>query len=237
MPKTSMFASRKFDLPANEALRSTTMPKYYTSVSFGRLLSLAGRRLRLRVAHFDSVLGAIIDNSGLVLAPNLQQEQVRQLLSNTSGRCTGSRSSNFRKCESDGFMSKARAPLFAHTAVSMHESARRTCHSKCLLAWPRYLTSPYAFPYTRSADGRFSRTGPGSHPPACWCHVPDSARSTTSRSVGPQVRPQPLAGVHSARVVPGASRDSRTLRKHLCQRAHSFCASTPREQVPRPRGS
>ncbi|CAN0381878.1 unnamed protein product [Ectocarpus sp. 12 AP-2014] len=60
-------------------------------------------------------------------------------------------------------------------------------------------------------DGRFSRTGPGSHPPAYWCHVPDSARYTTSGSVGPQVRPQPLARVHSAGVIPGASRDSRTL--------------------------
>ncbi|CAB1098062.1 unnamed protein product [Ectocarpus sp. CCAP 1310/34] len=76
MPKTSMLASRKFHLPANEALRSATLLKYYTSVSFGRLLSLAGRRLRLRVAHFDSVLGAIIDNSGLILAPNLMQEQM-----------------------------------------------------------------------------------------------------------------------------------------------------------------
>ncbi|CBN79557.1 conserved unknown protein [Ectocarpus siliculosus] len=76
MPKTSMTATRKFDRPANEVLRSATMPKYYTSVSFGRLLSLAGRRLRLRVAHFHSVLGAIINNSGLILAPNLQQEQI-----------------------------------------------------------------------------------------------------------------------------------------------------------------
>ncbi|CAM9233644.1 unnamed protein product [Ectocarpus fasciculatus] len=76
MPKTSMLESRKFDLPVTEALRSTTMPKYYTSVSFGRLVSLAGRRLRLSVDHFDSVLNAMIDNSGLILAPNLMQEQM-----------------------------------------------------------------------------------------------------------------------------------------------------------------
>lgn len=79
MPKSTMLRSLQMmrgRSNTNEALRWFTIPHYYTSVSFGRLLSLARRQLRLRVAHFEAALDAIMDNSGLMLAPNLQQEQV-----------------------------------------------------------------------------------------------------------------------------------------------------------------
>lgn len=79
MPKSGMLAAAmqgKLSLPADECLRSVVMLKHYTSVSFGRLLVLAGRKLRLSEAHFEAALEAIISNSGLMLAPNLQQEQV-----------------------------------------------------------------------------------------------------------------------------------------------------------------
>lgn len=77
MPKSGMLASMNFTLPVNQAIRSVMLPHHYTSVSFGRLLSLARRQLRLSVTHFEAVYDAITDNSGLVLAPNLQQEQVK----------------------------------------------------------------------------------------------------------------------------------------------------------------
>lgn len=74
MPKSAMLASMRFEQPW--AVRSCTIPHHYTSVSFGRLLSLSRRQLHLSVTHFEAVLHAIIRNSGLMLAPNLQQEQV-----------------------------------------------------------------------------------------------------------------------------------------------------------------
>ena len=86
MPKAGMLAAwmAGFKPSADEALRSVTMLKHYTSVSFGRLLVSAGLRLRLRQAHFEAALEAIISKSGLVLAPNLQQEQVRCALTRKS---------------------------------------------------------------------------------------------------------------------------------------------------------
>ena len=80
MPKTAMWKTMKSGMPGmpvNQALRFTTMTKHYTSVSFGRLLALAGRQLRLNADHFEAARDAVIDNSGLILAPNLQQEQAR----------------------------------------------------------------------------------------------------------------------------------------------------------------
>lgn len=55
----------------------TTTANHYTSVSFIRLLALAGRRLRLTAAHFRAVLNALMNDSGMMLASNLSQEQVR----------------------------------------------------------------------------------------------------------------------------------------------------------------
>ena len=86
MPKAGMLAATmrgQLKLPVDEALRSVTMLKHYTSVSFGRLLVSAGRKLRLGDTHFEAALEAIISKSGLMLAPNLQQEQVRRVLRRT----------------------------------------------------------------------------------------------------------------------------------------------------------
>lgn len=70
----AMFASMEFTL--KKAARSGFRPLNYNSVSFGRILSLAKRQLRLSVTHFEAVLDAIMDNSGLGSASTLQQEQV-----------------------------------------------------------------------------------------------------------------------------------------------------------------
>lgn len=63
---------------------SLTMANHYTSVSFVRLVALAGRRLRLTQAHFRAVLNALMNDSGMLMASNLCQEQVSQ--SNQSSR-------------------------------------------------------------------------------------------------------------------------------------------------------
>ncbi|CAM9211239.1 unnamed protein product, partial [Laminaria digitata] len=74
MPTTAVFSSGV--LPNRNTLLLNQMePKYYTSMSFGRLLALAGGQLRLKTAHFQAALHAIRDNSGVLLAPNLMQEQ------------------------------------------------------------------------------------------------------------------------------------------------------------------
>eukprot|EP00752_Nemacystus_decipiens_P011512 g10222.t1 len=57
-------------------LRSMITVNHYTSVTFGRLLVLAGRKLRLDEAHFEAALRAVVHSSGLILAPNLNLEQV-----------------------------------------------------------------------------------------------------------------------------------------------------------------
>lgn len=75
MPTTAMLTSRVLE-DREELLQKVLLPKHYTSVSFGRLLALAGRQLRLKTAHFQSALQAIASKSGLILASNLQQEQV-----------------------------------------------------------------------------------------------------------------------------------------------------------------
>lgn len=77
MPILATVASMFSAFNVNEAKRSLTMPHYYTSVAFGRILSLARRQLRLSPTHFEAVLHAIIHDSGLVLAPNLKHEQVK----------------------------------------------------------------------------------------------------------------------------------------------------------------
>lgn len=83
MPNATMLAESfrgGSNLPVDYALRSVKMPKHYTSVSFARLLVSAGRKLRLSESHFEAALEAIIGNSGLILAPNLQQDQVSCVL-------------------------------------------------------------------------------------------------------------------------------------------------------------
>lgn len=62
-----------------ERIAMMTTPNHYTSVSFVRLLALAGRRLRLTAAHFRAVLNAMMDDSGMIMASNLCQEQVQNL--------------------------------------------------------------------------------------------------------------------------------------------------------------
>ncbi|CAM9230359.1 unnamed protein product [Scytosiphon promiscuus] len=54
----------------------TTTANHYTSVSFIRLIALAGRRIRLRAAHFRAVLNALMNDSSMILASNLSQEQM-----------------------------------------------------------------------------------------------------------------------------------------------------------------
>ncbi|CAM9120819.1 unnamed protein product [Ectocarpus sp. 6 AP-2014] len=70
MPNKSMFG-----LDDKQLLLSAATNKYYTSVSFARVLALAGRRLRLGSAHFEAARVSIFESSGLVLALNLRQEQ------------------------------------------------------------------------------------------------------------------------------------------------------------------
>ena len=57
-------------------LRVMVNPKSYTGASFGRLLALASRRLHIKAEHYEAALNAAMNDSGLVLAPNLQQEKV-----------------------------------------------------------------------------------------------------------------------------------------------------------------
>lgn len=86
MPKVAMFSSMQFKISTDEALRAATMGNHYTSVSFGRLSASAGRNLRLSEAHFEAALEATIKKSGLILAPNLQQEQFSFCQFYTDGR-------------------------------------------------------------------------------------------------------------------------------------------------------
>ena len=65
-------------VPQEEMITMFTTANHYTSVSFIRLLALASRRLRLSTLHFMTVLHAMMDNSGMILATNLSQEQVSQ---------------------------------------------------------------------------------------------------------------------------------------------------------------
>lgn len=58
----------------------TTSPNHYTSASFVRLIALAGRRLRLSADHFRAVLSALMNDTSMMLASNLSQEQVRHAL-------------------------------------------------------------------------------------------------------------------------------------------------------------
>lgn len=62
--------------------RAFSTPNQYTPASFGRLLALASRRLRLGTAHFEEALHATVRRSGLILASNLAQEQVSFTISN-----------------------------------------------------------------------------------------------------------------------------------------------------------
>ena len=59
-----------------ESIRALSTPMHYTSVSFIRLLALAGRQLRLDTKHFEAALKAMIVDSGLIMASNMMQEQV-----------------------------------------------------------------------------------------------------------------------------------------------------------------
>lgn len=59
-----------------ESIRALTTPMHYTSMSFIRLLALAGRQLRLDTRHFEAALKAMIVGSGLIMASNMMQEQV-----------------------------------------------------------------------------------------------------------------------------------------------------------------
>lgn len=59
-----------------EKLFDESTPKHYTSASFGRLLALAGRRLRLKEEHFDAVLRAMASESGIHSPFVLLKEQV-----------------------------------------------------------------------------------------------------------------------------------------------------------------
>ncbi|CAM9115690.1 unnamed protein product, partial [Ectocarpus sp. 13 AM-2016] len=70
MPNMSIFG-----IDDKQLLLSAATNKYYTSVSFARVLALFGRRLRLGAANFEAARVSIFESSGLVLALNLRQEQ------------------------------------------------------------------------------------------------------------------------------------------------------------------
>eukprot|EP00752_Nemacystus_decipiens_P005603 g5071.t1 len=63
-------------LSKDEWVAKLTMANHYTSVSFVRLVALAGRRLRLSEAHFRAVLDGLMNDSGMLMASNLCQEQM-----------------------------------------------------------------------------------------------------------------------------------------------------------------
>ena len=72
MPTTNFLARLRDD----SMVGAWENPKYYTGASFGRLLAVAGRRLRIEAEHFEASLEAMIHESDLILARNLQQEMV-----------------------------------------------------------------------------------------------------------------------------------------------------------------
>lgn len=57
-------------------VRAMVIPKVYTSASFARLVAVASRHLHLETVHYKAALRAVIADSGMILAPNLQQEKV-----------------------------------------------------------------------------------------------------------------------------------------------------------------
>lgn len=65
-----------FGMTREMIISMATTANHYTSVSFIRLLVGAGRRLRLSATHYRAVLYALMNNSGMMLASNLSQEQV-----------------------------------------------------------------------------------------------------------------------------------------------------------------
>ncbi|CAM9358762.1 unnamed protein product [Scytosiphon promiscuus] len=77
IPTVATLVSGPLNMSRNQDfLRALSTPNHYTPASFGRLLRLAGRRLRLGTEHFQAALHATINCSGLSLASNLAQEQV-----------------------------------------------------------------------------------------------------------------------------------------------------------------
>lgn len=70
-------------MTADMMINMATTANHYTSVSFIRLLTLAARRLRLTSTHYRAVLHALMNDSGMMLASNLSQEQV----SHPDSRC------------------------------------------------------------------------------------------------------------------------------------------------------
>lgn len=80
---SAILASIQSKKSADENFRVLAMVKHYTSVSFARLLVLAGRKLRLSEAHFEAALHAIMNRSGLILESNLRAEQVSCRMTST----------------------------------------------------------------------------------------------------------------------------------------------------------
>ena len=72
MPRTAM--SPWIEHP--RIVRAVVIQKSYTSASFARLVAVASRHLHLETAHYKAALDAVIADSGMILAPNLQQEKV-----------------------------------------------------------------------------------------------------------------------------------------------------------------
>lgn len=65
-------------LEMSEEAHVNSVMKYYTTSSFGRLLALAGRRLRLQTEHFQAVLDILGDGSYISSGPIQRGEQVSQ---------------------------------------------------------------------------------------------------------------------------------------------------------------
>ncbi|CAM9120897.1 unnamed protein product [Ectocarpus sp. 6 AP-2014] len=65
-----------FGMTREMIISMATTANHYTSVSFIRLLVGASRRLRLSATHYRAVLHALMNNSGMMLASNLSQEQM-----------------------------------------------------------------------------------------------------------------------------------------------------------------
>lgn len=63
-------------MTADMIIKMTTTANHYVSVSFIRLLTSAARRLRLTSTHYRAVLHSLMNDSGMMLASNISQEQV-----------------------------------------------------------------------------------------------------------------------------------------------------------------
>ena len=207
MPKVDVWTPGKFEMAINQAARSATNFKHYTSVSSARLLVSAGRTLRLSVGHFEAARDAIINNSGLILAPILQQEQL-------SRRLRTSTSNSEYSCRVDrAYTSGSRFP---HISDKL-KPAVETCAS--LL-------------FEQQLGGGVSRARPRPHQPVLRRRHSDPAGHSSRGSPCAQVWPEPATRILIPRDLHLHFWESATFRQPLRQRPHRLRQGVPREQLP-----